>query len=267
MLGKIHEKVKALGAELAIKEKAYFLFFGEVFSSDSVSVYGETRAKAQYQAFKDYGDGDSLIEFCGRFPLRRWKWDDLYQIKGDYPPLSELAKSLLVVNKRGTSGVTSSVVSVKEGVSESLDSAIAELSALGYFGEPIFAGPFVRYPLNDKGRLHQVFLQTACYYYLKADDIEKALASIPSSFRKNSVSLVEIKPILAALTDEQREKVNKETCYIYSGEWGLWWRAESGYSEKRGNCERFTFENAFSSSGHCGPEKYIEYCFYGDSDE
>jgi hypothetical protein len=47
---------------------------------------------------------------------------------------------------------------------------------------------------------------------------------------------------------------------IYSREWMLWWRENgAGYTDVPTEAGVYEFEDAFLRSGHCGPEKGIEY--------
>lgn len=46
-------------------------------------------------------------------------------------------------------------------------------------------------------------------------------------------------------------------CLIYSGQWGMYWRDTSGYSNSRDKCRAFTIKEALAQTHHCGSEKGI----------
>ena len=49
---------------------------------------------------------------------------------------------------------------------------------------------------------------------------------------------------------------------IRSKEWNSWWRANgNGYTGSYAKAGVYTLKEALSYSGHCGPEKKIEYHF------
>lgn len=53
---------------------------------------------------------------------------------------------------------------------------------------------------------------------------------------------------------------------IWSGQWQQWWRPEaSGYTSDFTEAGVYTFEDAWSRSSHCGPEKRIAYEVYADA--
>lgn len=51
-------------------------------------------------------------------------------------------------------------------------------------------------------------------------------------------------------------------CWIFSGQWGLYWAANRcGYQEMRLLENQYSFESALRATWHCGPEKRIEFEF------
>lgn len=47
---------------------------------------------------------------------------------------------------------------------------------------------------------------------------------------------------------------------IWSAEWRAWWRPDGrGYTDKINDAGIYSFEDAWSRSAHCGPEKGIIY--------
>jgi hypothetical protein len=57
-----------------------------------------------------------------------------------------------------------------------------------------------------------------------------------------------------------RAKLSGKLVVIWSGEHGLWWRANaSGYTSKSAFAGVYRFEDAWSHTHHCGPEKRISF--------
>lgn len=51
---------------------------------------------------------------------------------------------------------------------------------------------------------------------------------------------------------------------IWSGEWRAWWRPNScGYTDDVAQAGVYSFEDAWATSSHCGPEKRIVYEIVG----
>lgn len=57
-----------------------------------------------------------------------------------------------------------------------------------------------------------------------------------------------------------RENWNVRKVHVWSGEHGLFWRAEaSGYTSDRTQAGVYEFHDAFDRTKHCGKEKRIEF--------
>lgn len=58
------------------------------------------------------------------------------------------------------------------------------------------------------------------------------------------------------------EKHGDSPVYIYSRQWGEYWRpGRCGYTYNKQEAGVYTFREAYQASGHCGPEKGICYVF------
>ncbi len=58
--------------------------------------------------------------------------------------------------------------------------------------------------------------------------------------------------------ERTRAKMAGKRVRIWSGEHGLWWRPEaSGYTRVLTAAGIYSFEDAWSHTSHCGPEKRI----------
>jgi len=59
-----------------------------------------------------------------------------------------------------------------------------------------------------------------------------------------------------------RNKYKDAKVYIWSGQWGSYWRPNrAGYTYNKSDAGIYTLDDAYDASGHCGPEKHIEYEF------
>lgn len=60
--------------------------------------------------------------------------------------------------------------------------------------------------------------------------------------------------------ERTKAKFEGATVRIWSGEHAAWWRAEGvGYTGDVKQAGLYSFEDAWSWSSHCGPEKRISY--------
>ncbi|HEV7293080.1 MAG TPA: hypothetical protein VGN79_12245 [Devosia sp.] len=60
--------------------------------------------------------------------------------------------------------------------------------------------------------------------------------------------------------ERTKAKFVGRTVRIWSGEWSAWWRPESrGYTDDITQAGIYSFEDAWATSAHCGPEKKIAY--------
>lgn len=259
------DTIASFGGQVSIEEKAFFLFLHEVDASQAFIFHGESRSKANYKAFKEYGDGESLLEFCQRVKLGRWKHNDLYALHVDFPELSELAERLLVVNEKKNRASETSVLVTEKGFDSRLDDAIIELQNLGMLEDPVKLGPFLRYNLSQEGCLIRASLLSKKYYPFSDSDLNDSLDVTLRAFKSDMVSLCEIKNLKSILGEEKFSALNNRKCFIYSWEWGMWWSGTSGYTNKKEKRALFSLGEAFFSSGHCCPRKGIHYFFKGDS--
>lgn len=59
-----------------------------------------------------------------------------------------------------------------------------------------------------------------------------------------------------------REQYGQEEVHIYSAEWQAYWKPNAkGYHPSKEEAGIYTLDSAIAYSGHCGPEKKIEYHF------
>lgn len=57
-----------------------------------------------------------------------------------------------------------------------------------------------------------------------------------------------------------KEKFKGKYVHIVSGQWGCFWGPDgSGYTDKKADAGIYTFEDAWSRTYHCGPEKRIRF--------
>ena len=75
--------------------------------------------------------------------------------------------------------------------------------------------------------------------------------------KQNEVKIERVS--LERILDESEFKNKYKNVRIYSGEWGMYWRSKSGYTNNKDEAQIFTIEEALNLSSHCGPEKKIKY--------
>jgi hypothetical protein len=60
--------------------------------------------------------------------------------------------------------------------------------------------------------------------------------------------------------ERTKAKFTGKMVRIWSGEWQAWWRPKScGYTNDITQAGIYTFQEAWATSAHCGPEKRIIY--------
>jgi len=57
-----------------------------------------------------------------------------------------------------------------------------------------------------------------------------------------------------------RKPFENKYVYIWSNQWKAYWRPRgAGYTDNESSAGIFKFKDALNRSGHCGPEKQIQY--------
>jgi hypothetical protein len=236
--------------------KAWQYQHKECFQTEGY-IDASSRSQAQYRHWQKEGVGDTLVDFSKLYRVRRAKAHDWIQ--------GEDNQELLAL--------TQEAQSVFATFAPSYD-YIQPLSPqdIQYFDELIsariiiFTQPAV-YQLTSLGKcLSALSRPIRAYEKLEQERILDRIRSnnkltsneisIAKSFRLESYK--DNKNIVDGLLDRE--------VYIYSGEWGCYWRANgNGYTDNTNEAGVYLLSNALERSSHASEEKNIHY-FWKEND-
>lgn len=246
--------------ELELVQKAFWAIPSHGDYHDMVTIHGETRGKALAKLYRNLGDGDNFIDFAKNYRLKREHHSDLFAYLDDNSTLlpGNVRDLVLCSIQNPNSSIPGLWVPKKASLylSEELE-FLNKFEFLVYIGE-VSNLPY--YQFTEKG----LKLRAAVFSKVKPrskDEIEGMLENVDFDM-KEGVPLSYIKAINKCYNVDLFSELGGEDCYIYSGEWGMWWREEGlGYSRKKKNAGVYTLKDAREYSEHCGTEKYIYYKF------
>lgn len=217
-------------------------------------VKGETLSKAKYALFiemVDVGWEVDFIEVCREFSFRRHPDEDMVRI-----PVAPVIETL-TEKQRHIIGHANGNDSREPGFRDYYCTTIGHpdcehLVSLGlmFHGREIGGTSNSRYYLlTEAGKI--AALSDAVITRKKSETIFKPWVS-PLVNKDGFVSLEAIKA-----NPELANQFTGITCRIFSHQWGYYWRTGGAGYGQLSSADTFDFDDALSSTHHCGPEKGI----------
>lgn len=248
---------------IEVVERAWYWLSDEhkEFDPSDRVCHGETLSKAKYALYKELNDigwCDSFRELLS-FKFRRFPVSDKVRIPRE-PILDMLTSNQrdILFHANGNNGRTVGYRDYYYANSDCHDCNVLVASGLMRKGKKF--GDHSYFILTNDGK--RAAMSGAVILRHQADDfyhIYKECA--PVCVEHGMLSLEALRN-----NKRQLEDIGMQTCRIFSGQWGYYWRSGGcGYC-KKDEAGIFTLNDAFNRTSHCGIEKGIYFEFVEDGE-
>jgi hypothetical protein len=249
-------------SELALVGKAWRYFWKDEPHHYDI-IHAETRSKAQAAAFRGTDGFGSMIEWLKDFSFRREKDSDLLEaVPMDVVSHLTEEEVQIIAHSHGNDSREPgfrSYYNVSSLDNESLNHLV-ELGIMHSPQETSWGGSWY-YHLTRYGCLVAFSMLP-----IKRGKLESVMAEREKVLEWMNTSELDLDDPwgvsleMLKVNPKLKSQLEGKQVYIYSGEWGMYWRPGSaGYTSDSKKAGVYDFQEAFADSRHNGSEKAIYY--------